>query len=136
MSDYSKDHTKQMPGKSRGANMAPPAMGTKERPAHKHPDKMVALGEGLDIGSVHPAHTKESVVQIKHNQAPPKASKMQRERAIAGNANPMGHNPVANQKTGHGGSLKENPAVRGKAYGYNKRSEQGGADPMAVAGCE
>ncbi len=113
-----------------------PMSGAKDRLAHKHPDKMVALGEGLALGSVHSSHTKMPVREAKHNPAPHKAAHAQHNRAIAGNANPTGEYPVSNQKTGPGGTISENPAARTKARKFNVRSEMGNANPSAFPGAE
>jgi hypothetical protein len=136
MSDYGKDHTKKKSVKSyEGQIGSTPMSGTKDRPAHKHPDKMVALGEGLGMGSVHSNHTKGQVHMAKHNPTPHKEAHAMRAKAIAGKAGTMGEGSVTNQKTGHGAlmsSLADNK-VRNKAFGFNKRSEQGGANPSAFA---
>ena len=134
MSDYNKMHTKQMPGKSRGGNNAMPSPGTDKMSGKNH-ETDIAHSEGLAIGSVHPAHTKESVHQAKHNSAPHKASHAQRNRAIAGNADPTGMSPmVGNQETGHGPlqSSLQNTKVQKKAHGYNERSIAGNANPSAM----
>lgn len=95
MSDYSKEHTKRKPVKSYDGQVASaPMSGTKDTPSHKSHDKTISLGHGLAMGSVHSAHTKESV------KGAPKAS----------------------------------TNARKKAYSFNKRSEQGGANPTAIAG--
>jgi hypothetical protein len=132
---YKKEHTKQRPGKSYGQNSSKPGnSGASDRPAHKHPDKMVALGEGLNLGSVHSAHTKMPVREVKHNPAPRKAGHAQHNRAVAGGADPTGMSPaVASQRTGPGGTITENPGVRTKARAFNVRSEAGNADPSAFA---
>lgn len=113
-----KEHTKQMPGKS-----------------HE-----IAIGhaEGLAIGSVHPAHTKESVRQAKMNSAPHKAAHAQRDRVLSGKGNKTGEDSVTNQQTGHGPlqSSLANNSVQKKAHGFNERSQNGGADPMAMPDCD
>jgi len=122
--------TSQREGRNQPASK--PMSGASDRPAHKHPDKMVALGEGLAHGTVHSAHTKMSVSQVKHNHSVQKLGHAQHNRAIAGNAGTMGEGTVSNQKTGHGGKLSENPSVRTKARMYNVRSEMGNANPTAM----
>ena len=111
-------HTKQMPGKSHETD--------------------IGHAEGLSIGSVHPAHTKEQVKMAKLNSAPHKAAHAQRARVLSGKGNTMGEGSVTNQETGHGGlqSSLQNKTVRNKAFGFNKRSEDGNADPSAFADCE
>ena len=107
---------------------------TKQQPGKSHEDA-IALGEGLSIGSVHSAHTKGQVHQAKHNPAPFKASHAQRNRALAGNADPEGCGvDVANQETGHGPlqSALQNKTVRNKAHAYNERSIAGHANPSAM----
>lgn len=136
MSDYGKDHTKKKPVKSyEGQIGSTPMSGAKDRPAHKHPDKMVSLGEGLGLGSTHSAHTKETVKMAKHNSAPHAAAHAQRSKVIAGKGNTTGEGSVTNQKTGHGAPMAsiQDKTVRNKAYGFTKRSEQGGANPSAFA---
>jgi hypothetical protein len=164
MSDYNKEHTTvragKMPGSSRPVQGATktgksgagrpeqgsrlgksleqtgrmPMPGASPMPAKSH-DKDIAWGEGLPLGSVHPAHEKHSPVEAKMNHAPHAASHAQRNRAIMGNADPTGMTPhPTKQHTGFGGKIVENPGVHKKAYKLNKRSEMGGADPMAVAG--
>jgi hypothetical protein len=132
MSDYAKIHTKQAPGKM--SYSAKPTPGANKQSGKNH-ETDIAHAEGLGIGSVHPAHTKEQVKQAKLNPAPHKASHAQRNRALAGNADPEGCGvDVANQETGHGPlqSALKNTKVRNKAFGFNERSENGGADPSAV----
>jgi hypothetical protein len=139
VSDYGKDHTKKKSVKSyEGQIGSTPMSGAKDRPAHKHPDKMVALGEGLNLGSVHSAHTKETVKTVKHNPTPHKEAHAMRAKAIAGKAGTMGEGSVTNQKTGHGALMSSlaDTKVRNKAYGFNKRSQQGGANPSAFPDCE
>ena len=113
-----KEHTKQMPGKD-------------HETAIKH-------AEGLSIGSVHPAHTKENVKQAKMNPAPHKASHAQRDRVLSGKGNKMGEGSVTNQETGHGPLMSgiANNAVQKKAHGFNERSQNGNANPSAFADCE
>jgi hypothetical protein len=112
-----------------------PMPGVKPMPGKSH-EQDIAWGEGLPLGTVHPAHEKHSPVQVKHNRAPHAASHAQRNRAIMGNADPMGGREMmpTKQHTGFGGKLVENPGVHQKAYKLNKRSELGGANPTAVAG--
>jgi hypothetical protein len=107
---------------------------TKQQPGKDHATS-IGIAEGLPIGSVHPAHTKESVKQAKHNPAPFKASHAQRNRALAGNADPEGCGvDVGNQENGHGPlqSALQNKTVRNKAHGYNERSIAGHANPSAM----
>lgn len=125
--------------KQRAGRKQPPSMpmsGAKDRPAHKHPDKMVALGEGLGLGSVHSTHSKHQVHMAKHNPAPHAAAHAQHNRAIAGNAGVTGEGTVTNQKTGHGPLMSSlaNNSVQKKAHAFNERSQNGGANPTAVAG--
>jgi hypothetical protein len=119
--------------KQRSGKMQPPSTpkGGGNIPAGKDHSKTISLGEGLPIGSVHSAHTKESVHQAKENHAPHKAAHAQHFDAIAGKANPMGEQPVGNQKTGHGPlqSSLQNNKVRNKAHAFNERSIAGNADP-------
>src|ERR1700733_10813396 len=118
MSDYSKEHTKQTPGKM--SYSGKPTPGTKKMSRKDH-EADIAHSEGLTIGSVHPAHTKGQVKQAKHNPAPFKASHAQRNRALAANADPEGCGvEVANQETGHGPlqSALQNKKVQKKAHGY------------------
>ena len=133
MSDYAKIHTKQPAGKAQGQT-AKPSTGSKQQAGKNH-ETQIGIAEGLPMGSVHPAHTKASVHQAKHNQAPPKAGHAQHNRAIAGNADPEGNGvEVANQETGHGPlqSALRNTKVRNKAFGYNERSVAGHANPTAM----
>jgi hypothetical protein len=133
-----KQHAPSMPSmgatqrEGRNQPASKPMSGASDRPAHKHPDKMVALGEGLAMGSVHSAHTKMPVRQAKHNHGVKAVAHAMRDRAIAGNAGTMGEGSVTNQKTGPGGSLQENPGVRSKARMLNVRSEMGHANPTAM----
>jgi len=133
MSDYAKIHTKQPAGKAQGqpAGMKEHA---KQMPGKSH-ETDIGHAEGLAMGSVLPAHTKHSVKQAKHNPAPVKAGHAQHSRAIAGKSDPEGCGvPVANQENGHGAlqSALQNKTVRNKAFGYNKRSEEGNANPSAM----
>ena len=109
-----KEHTKQLPGKSH--------------------DATIALGEGLAHGSVHAPHTKMKVADAKDNRAPHAASHAQRDRAIAGNANPEGDGSVG-AYTGHAGqhsmrpaAIKASRAQRERAIANNADAE-GGAAP-------
>jgi len=131
MSDYSKNHTNQMPGK--GQPSAKPTPGAKQQSGKSH-ETDIGHAEGLSMGSVHPAHTKESVHQAKLNSAPHKASHAQRNRVLAGNANTMGEGSVTNQKTGFGGmqASLQNNKVQKKAHAYNERSIAGNANPSAM----
>ncbi len=131
-----KEHTKKKPVASyKGQIGSTPMSGAKDAPSHKSHEKTVALGEGLGLGSVHSAHTKETVKMAKHNPAPHAAAHAMRTKAISGNAGTMGEGSVTNQKTGHGAPMSsiKNTAVRNKAFGFNKRSEDGGANPSAFA---
>jgi hypothetical protein len=107
---------------------------TKKMSGKSH-EASIAIAEGLPIGSVHPAHTKAQVHIAKLNPAPHKASHAQRARVLSGNGNKTGEGTVTNQKTGHGGlqSSLQNTTVRNKAFGFNKRSQNGGANPSAFA---
>jgi hypothetical protein len=128
---------KRKPASYGGQIASAPMAGTGDTPSHKSHDKTIALGNGLAMGSVHSAHTKETTKLPKHNQAVLAPAKAMRERAIAGNSGETGMTPaVSNQKTGHGGPAGNihNKTVRNKAYGFTKRSEQGGANPSAFAG--
>jgi hypothetical protein len=127
--DYSKEHTKQRPGKAPVS--AKPTPGTDKMGGKNH-ETDIAHSEGLAIGSVHPAHTKETVMGAKHNPAPHKAAHAQRARVLAGNANTMGEGSVTNQETGHQAHVKSNSKVQQKAHGYNERSIAGNANPSAM----
>ena len=132
MSDYSKNHTTQRPGKAPVS--AKPTPGTDKMGGKSH-EEAISLGEGLPLGSVHKAHTKGQVKQAKLNPAPHKASHAQRARVLAGNANTMGEAPaVTNQETGHGPLMSnlQNGKPYKKARMYNVRSENGGANPTAM----
>jgi hypothetical protein len=126
---YSKEHTKQRPGKAPVS--AKPTPGTDKMGGKNH-ETDIAHSEGLAIGSVHPAHTKETVMGAKHNPAPHKAAHAQRARVLAGNANTMGEGSVTNQETGHQAHVKSNSKVQQKAHGYNERSIMGNANPSAM----
>jgi hypothetical protein len=110
---------------------------TKKLSGKNHED-VISLGEGLPIGSVHKAHTKESVRQAKMNGMPHKASHAQRDRVLSGKGNKMGEGSVTNQQTGHGAlqSSLENSGVQKKAHAFNERSQNGNANPSAFADCE
>lgn len=110
---------------------------SKQQPGKSH-ETSIGIAEGLPIGSVHPAHTKEQVKMAKTNSAPHKASHAQRDRVLSGNGNKMGEGSVTNQQTGHGAlmSTLKNTKVRNKAFGFNKRSEEGNANPSAFPECE
>ena len=110
---------------------------TKQQPGKSH-ETSIGIAEGLPIGGVHPAHTKEQVKQAKHNPAPHKAAHAQRDRVLSGNGNTTGEGSVTNQKTGHGPlqSALQNKTVRNKAHAYNERSEAGNANPSAFPECE
>jgi hypothetical protein len=97
-----KEHTKQLPNKSY--------------------DGDISIGSGLEIGSVHPAHTKHQVKEAKDNRKPHAASHAQRNAALAGNANPEGEGSVM-PYTGHGGQIKENPAAIKASRSQRNRAE-------------
>jgi hypothetical protein len=104
-----KQHTVQMPGKSH--------------------ETTIKLGEGLEVGSVHPAHTKHQVKDAKDNRKPHAASHAQRNAAIAGNANPEGEGSVA-PYTGHAAYHSENPAAIKSSRQQRESAEAGQADPQ------
>jgi hypothetical protein len=135
MSDYSKEHSKQTPGKV--SYSAKPTPGSKKAGGKNHEDS-IALGEGLPIGSIHSAHTKMQAHDAKLNPAPHKASHAQRVRVLSGNGSKTGEGSVTNQETGHGPltSGLQNKKVQKKAHGFNERSQNGGANPSAFADCE
>jgi hypothetical protein len=110
---------------------------TKKQSGKSH-ETDIGHAEGLAIGSVHPAHTKESVKQAKLNPAPHKAAHAQRERVLSGKGNKMGEGSVTNQETGHGPlqSNLANNTVQKKAHGFNVRSEAGNANPSAMPDCD
>lgn len=85
----------------------------------KHPD--VALGEGLEIGSVHSAHKKGLVHGLGNHQG--------------ANDAPMAESNVETLR--HGKAPKPgkvnnmapmNMGVQKKAHGFNERSQNGGAE--------
>ena len=106
---YSKEHTKQAPNKSH--------------------ETTISLGEGLPVGSVHAPHTKEHVKDAKDNRAPHAASHAQRERAIAGNANPHGEGTVG-KYTGHAPVHKMHPEVIKASRVQRERAIASKANPM------
>lgn len=109
-----------------------------KKPAGKDHETAIGIAEGLPIGGVHPAHTKGEVRIAKTNSAPHKASHAQRDRVLSGNGNKMGEGSVTNQQTGHGALMSsvKNTKVRNKAFGFNKRSEEGNANPSAFPECD
>lgn len=133
--DYSKEHVKQMPGKNTGATSKPSA-GAGATPNHKQHERTVALGEGLEMGAAHEAHTKETVMDAKYNPAPRAASQAQRTRVISGNSNTMGEGSVTKQENGHQAHIKSNSKVQQKAHGFNERSIAGNANPSACPDCD
>lgn len=66
---------KRKPASYGGQIVSAPMAGTKDTPAHKAHDKTISLGSGLAMGSVHSAHTKESV------KGSPKANPTVRKKA-------------------------------------------------------
>ncbi len=129
MSDYSKNHTNQVPGKAPvSAKPSPKA----SKMSGKNHETDIAHAEGLEMGSVHPAHTKETVMGAKHNPKPHAAAHAQRARVLSGNGNKMGEGEVTPQETGHVAHVKSNSPVQKKAHMYNERSQNGGANPSAM----
>jgi len=126
MSDYSKQHVKQMPGKNPG-NTSNPGSGSGDTPNHKQHERTIALGEGLEMEAVHSVHSKESVKDAKDNHAPHKAAHAQRNRVISGNSNTMGEGSV-NSYTGQGAYHKENPAVVKASHAQREGAIAGNAD--------
>jgi hypothetical protein len=102
-----KEHTKQMPGKSH--------------------DTTIKLGEGLEVGSKHPAHTKHKVMDAKDNRAPHVASHAQRNRVLSGNGNTQGEGEVK-PYTGHAAYHSENPAAIKSSRDQRESAIAGNAD--------
>ncbi len=85
----------------------------------KHPD--VALGEGLEIGSAHPAHKKGFVHGLGNHQGKedaPAGEGSQETRRHGKKPMPEKVNNMAPMDHG----------TQKKAYGFTKRSQEGGAE--------
>jgi hypothetical protein len=86
----------------------------------KHPD--VTLGEGLEIGSVHPAHIKGVTNSLGNHQGKDDAP------AGEGSQETRRHGKKPQPEKVKHAPMPLNPGTLAKARMFNKRSEEGGAE--------
>ena len=125
--DYKKEHTVQKAAKNPVSSK--PGSGTSAIPNHKQHERTIALGEGLEMGSVHTSHTKNPAMDAKDNRAPHAASHAQRNRVISGKSNTMGEGSVGNQETGHASYHKPNQPVIKSSREQRESAIAGNANP-------
>jgi hypothetical protein len=82
-------HTTMPAGKDNHPS-APASAGTSETPGMKSNEGDVQLGEGLDYGAVHKAHSKHQVKDAKEVKGLQMSAQAAHERRENGNADPCG----------------------------------------------